>query len=92
MNLTLELKIDNLYRSKDFTDTKTGEVTKGKWKIQTLNKVESEDGEQIKLIDISIPFSVAKFLKDKIGDIVKINVGTYIYNNKVGYYGLDLNI
>jgi len=88
MVLLAQLKLDNLYKSSDFTDKKSGEVTKGKWKIQTFNKIDSEDGEQIKLIDISVPDSSVDELKTKVGEEVTIPISTYVANGRVGYYGL----
>jgi len=90
MKLSLEIKIENLYKAKDFTDTDSGQVTKGKWKIQTFDRIETESGEQIKLFDVSIPEGKAHLLKDKVGTVVKIPVGIYVSNGKVGYYGLDV--
>jgi len=88
MELIAKIKIENLYKSKDFKDSKSGEVTPGKWKIQSFQTIDSEEGTQMKLIDISIPDELALKLKDKKGESVNIPVGTFIYNNKVGFYGL----
>ncbi len=88
MKLLAEIKIDNLYKAKDFVDKKTGETTEGKWKIQTFQKVESEQGEQMKLIDISIPDELAKSLEKKQGEVVTIPVATYVSNGRVGFYGI----
>ena len=88
MELIAKLKIENLYKSKDFKDSTSGEVTPGKWKIQSFQTIESEEGNQMKLIDISIPDEVARKLKDKVGETVNIPVGTFINNNRVGFYGL----
>ena len=88
MELIAKLKIENLYKSKDFKDSTSGEVTPGKWKIQSFQTIESEEGNQMKLIDISIPEEVARKLKDKVGETVNIPVGTFINNNRVGFYGL----
>ena len=88
MELIAKLKIENLYKSKDFKDSTSGEVTAGKWKIQSFQTIESEEGNQMKLIDISIPEEVARKLKDKVGEVVSIPVGTFINHNKVGFYGL----
>jgi hypothetical protein len=88
MELLAKLKIDNIYKAKDFVDKKTGETTQGKWKIQTFQKVESEQGEQMKLVDISIPDELAKSLEEKLGQTVTIPVATFINNNRVGYYGI----
>lgn len=88
MELIAKLKIENLYKSKDFKDSKSGEVTLGKWKLQSFQNIETEEGVQMKLFDISIPEELALKLKDKKGETVSIPVGTFINNNKVGFYGL----
>jgi len=89
MELLAKLKIDNLYKSKDFQDKKSGEITPGKWKIQTFQRVDGDQGEQMKLLDISIPEELAKSLQGKIGESVTIPVATFINNNRVGYYGIN---
>lgn len=88
MELQAKVKIENLFKAKDFKDKKSGATTDGKWKIQTFSKIETAEGMQMKLIDISIPEMIAKTLKDKIGQVVTIPVGTFINNGKIGYYGL----
>ena len=88
MELLAKLKIDNIYKAKDFVDKKSGETTSGKWKLQTFEKVDSEQGQQMKLVDISIPDELAKSLEKKIGETVTIPVATFINNNRVGYYGI----
>ncbi len=88
MQLLAKVKVENLYKSKDYTDS-NGVVTPGKWKIQTFDEVESEEGTQMKLIDISIPDSLAKELQAKKGQEVTIPVGVYANGKKVGFYGLE---
>ncbi len=88
MELLAKVKIDNFYKAKDYTDKKTGETTAGKWKIQTFEKIETEEGEQMRLIDISVPEETAKSLKDKVGQTVTIPVATFVNNGKIGYYGV----
>lgn len=88
MELVAKVKVENLFKAKDFQDKKSGEVTKGKWKIQTFDKVETSEGEQLKLVDISITDKYAESIKDKIGQIVSLPVGTFVNNGKVGFYGL----
>ena len=90
MELLLKLNIANLYLAKDFKDTNSGEVTKGKWKIQTFDEIETAQGKQMKLIDISIPDKLAVTFKDKIKQDVVLKVGTYVSNGRVGYYGLEV--
>jgi len=89
MELIAKVKIENLFKAKDFIDKKSGETTTGKWKIQTFDSIETEEGMQMKLMDISIPDKLAEQLKEKIGQTVNIPVGTFINNNKVGFYGLS---
>jgi len=89
MKLLLNFKLENLFKSKDFTDKKSGEVTKGKWKAQLFDEVPTEIGVQRKNIDVSISYEDYLLLKDKVGKDVSLNVGTYIVNNKVGFYGLN---
>jgi len=88
MELIAKIKIENLYKSKDFLDGKSGVVTPGKWKVQSFQTIESEEGNQMKLIDISIPEELALKLKGKKGETVNIPVGTFINNNRVGFYGI----
>ncbi len=89
MELLVKVKIENLFKAKDFVDKKSGETTTGKWKVQTFDYIETEEGLQMKLMDISISDSMAKSLKDKVGQTVTIPVATYISNNRVGFYGLE---
>ena len=86
--LILEVKVENIFKAKDYTDKKSGEVKIGKWKVQTFDKVQTEHGEQIKLVDVSVPEEVALRLREQVGKVVSIEVGTFINNNRVGYYGL----
>lgn len=88
MKLILELKIENIFKAKDFTDKKSGEIKLGKYKLQTFDNVETEEGTQMKLVDVSIPESVAIKFKDHIGKTVSIEVKTFVNNNRVGYYGI----
>ncbi len=88
MQLTANVKIENMFKAKDFTDKKSGEVKLGKWKIQTFDNIETEQGTQMKLVDISIPDELAEKLKNKVGETVSIPVGTFINNNRVGLYGI----
>lgn len=88
MELLAKVKIENLFKSKDFKDKATGETKTGKWKIQTFDTIKSEEGEQMKLVDISITDSFYETIKDKKGQIVSIPVGTFVNNSKVGFYGL----
>jgi hypothetical protein len=88
MELLLKAKIENLFKAKDFKDKDSGEITPGKWKLQTFDNIETENGTQMKLVDISIPDGEVSKYQEKIGQTVTIPVGTYISKGRVGYYGL----
>lgn len=88
MELLAKVKIENMFKAKDFIDKKSGETVPAKWKIQTFDNIETENGMQMKLVDISIPDELAERYKNKIGETVSIPVGTFINNNRVGLYGL----
>ncbi|MDQ1282184.1 MAG: hypothetical protein QG630_535 [Patescibacteria group bacterium] len=88
MKLLLEIKIENIFKANDFTDEKTGQHKIGKWKIQGFDNVETENGMKMKLVDVSVPDEVAFKLKEQIGKVVTIPVGTYVNNGRAGFYGL----
>ncbi len=88
MKLLLEIKVENIFKSKDFTDKKSGEVKLGKWKVQGFDNIETEQGTQIKLVDVSVPDEIAFKLKEQIGKTVSLAVNTFVNNGRVGYYGI----
>ena len=88
MELLLKIKIENIFKAKNFEDKKTGEIKVSKWKIQGFEKIDTEHGEQIKLIDISITDDFYASIKDKVGAVVSIPVKTFVNNNRVGFYGI----
>jgi hypothetical protein len=88
MKTIVEIKIENLFKAKDFTDKKSGEVKVGKWKVQGFDNVVTDEGMQMKLVDISVPDEIAYSLKEKVGEVVSLNVGTFVNNGRVGFYGI----
>ena len=88
MKTILEMKIENIFKAKDYTDTKSGDVKIGKYKVQGFDNVETVEGTQMKLVDVSVPDEVAFKLKEQIGKTVSITVGTFVNNGRVGYYGI----
>ncbi len=90
MELLIKLKIDNMFRDKSWNDKKTGETKVGKWKIQTFQEVETQEGKQLKLESISITDEMYEKLKTKVGEVVTIPVKTFssVQGAKVGFYGI----
>jgi len=56
----------------------------------SIDEIDTAQGKQMKLIDISIPEKLAVTFKDKIKQDVVLKVGTYVSNGRVGYYGLEV--
>lgn len=88
MNLLLKLKVENIFKSKDFTDKASGEVTPSKWKIQTFDNIETENGEQMQLINISITDEKYYEVKEMIGSEIELPVRTFVNKGRVGFYGI----
>lgn len=90
MKLIMEIKIENLYKSKDYINPKTGETKVAKWKVQSFEEIETEHGNQMKLFDVSITDDQYNKLKDQVGKVVQIPVGVYVNDktNKHGFYGI----
>jgi hypothetical protein len=90
MELLLKMKVENIFKAKDFVNTKTGETKPSKWKVQGFDKIETENGVQMKLIDVSITDDQYMKIKDKVGQEVTLPVGVYVNEKtlKHGYYGI----
>lgn len=88
MTLTLSGKLENVFKAKDFSNKKTGEVKIGKWQLQFHEEVEMEEGKQLVIHKVSIPDEKAREYVSKVGDIVNVLVKPYSYNGSIGYYGV----
>lgn len=76
MKLLLQAQLLNIFKSNDFTDKKSGEVSKGKTKLQLLLKRDMKDSSvKQELLDISIPNEKLNLYKDKVGKEVSVDVG-----------------
>ena len=88
MELILRGILENVFKAKDFIN-KNGEVeSKGKWQLQFIEKVESEDGFQIVVHKISVPDDKVSYYRDSIGSSIEVPVKAFSSNNKVLYYGV----
>lgn len=76
----------NVYTSNDYTNRETGEVIKGKNKLQLLLETPLKNGGSRKeLMDISIPADKVKLYKGQENQIVEVDVATV---GKVIFYGI----
>jgi len=88
MQIVISGKLENVYKSKDFTDKDSGEVTKGKYQLQFMERVESEEGAQLVVHKISIPQDKAKQYQGKVGENVQVPVKSFAQKGNVIYYGV----
>lgn len=76
----------NVYTSNDYTNRDTGEVVKGKNKLQLLLETPLKNGGTRKeLMDISIPPEKVKLYKGRENEIVEVDVASV---GKVIFYGI----
>lgn len=89
MEITLKAKLENVYKSKDFINKSSGLVeSKGKWQLNFIELVQSEEGSQMVMHKVSVPDDKVKQYQDKIGTLVSIPVKTFVNKNQVGFYGI----
>lgn len=88
MELNLSGRLENIFKAKDYTNRKTGEIKFGKWQAQFHEEVDMEEGKQLVIHKVSIPDDKVKLYTGKIGEIVSVPVKVYVYNNSIGYYGI----
>ena len=84
--LTIKANLLHLFKSADYTNRETGEITLGKNKLQLLMQVPLRDGGfKNELLDISIPPEKVSQYQGKEGEIVEVDVAII---GKVTYYGI----
>jgi lysyl-tRNA synthetase class II len=88
MELTLNGKLENVYQSKEYTNTKTGVVTPSKWSLQFMEELETEQGVQLVIHKVNVPNEKIKEYKDKVGDLISVPVKVWVMNGKVGFTGV----
>lgn len=88
MELLIKAKLENVFKAKNFTDSKSGEVTEGKWQLNFIELVEGEEGSQMVMHKVSIPEEKVQQYKDKIGNIISVPVKAFVNKGKLGFYGV----
>lgn len=86
MKVIIEGKAVSLYRTPDFKDKETGEVSKGKSKLQLLvETILSNGAVKQDMQDISIPDDRLKEFEIQIGKSVKVECDIYS-KSQVSFY------
>lgn len=88
MELILKGILENLYLAKDYTNKKTGEVRAGKWTAQFIEKVKTEEGEQLVIHKVTIPQDKVNTYSTKLGELVEVPVRAYTINGQIGFSGI----
>ena len=89
MELYLKGNLQNVFRTKDFKDKNTGQITtKGKYQLQFMEEIEGAEGVQLVIHKVSIPDILAKEYLGKRGENVEIKVKPLINGGKVSFYGV----
>ncbi len=84
--LTIKARLLHLFKSADYTNRDTGEMTLGKNKLQLLMEVPLRNGGfKNELLDISIPPEKVLLYKDKEGEEVEVEVAII---GKATFYGI----
>lgn len=84
--LTIKAKLLHLFKSADYTNRETGEVTLGKNKLQLLMETPLKNGGfKNELLDVSIPPEKVHLYKDKEHQEVEVEVALI---GKATFYGI----
>ena len=86
MKVIIEGKLLSIYKTPDFKDKETGEVSEGKNKLQLLVDSELSNGSvKQEMQDISIPVSHFKEYEAQVGKKVQV-VCQYVSKSQVSFY------
>jgi len=88
MELYLRGKLQNVFRTKDFTSKEDGKVTRGKYQLQFMEELEGAEGVQLVIHKVSIPDILAtQYLKQR-GEDVELKVKPIVNGGKISFYGV----
>jgi len=85
--LYLKGKVENVVKSKDFLDKETGELKKGKVKLQFIHLDEIRG---LQMVDVSVPSEFEEKAKELKGKEVTIPVEAFARNSKIYYRAKEL--
>jgi len=88
MEIIIKAKLENVFKARDFKSKDGESDSKGKWQLQFMERVESDEGFQMNIHKVSIPDDRAAQYKNKIGSVIEVPVKSMAYKNKVIYYGI----
>ncbi len=88
MELYLRGKLQNVFRTKDFTSKENGMVTRGKYQLQFMEELEGAEGVQLVIHKVSIPDILAMNFIGKVGEDVELKVKPIVNGGKISFYGV----
>lgn len=94
MKLYVEGNLFGVFRNKDYKDKQNNDVRMGKWQLQFLTQKDMGDGLGVQnvLENVSLPVDISddkiKFYNSQVGKIIKLEVGLFVKDKKIFYYGV----
>lgn len=86
MKIIIEGMLLSIYKSNDFKDKETGEVSQGKHKLQLLVENELQNGSvKNEMQDVSIPDSKLKEYETQIGKKVQVKCD-FVTKGQISFY------
>lgn len=84
--LIIKAKLLHIFKSADYTNRDTGEITQGKTKLQLLMETPLKNGSfKNELLDISIPLEKVHLYKSRENEDVEVEVAII---GKATFYGI----
>jgi len=83
-------KLHNVFKRADYQDKKSGEIKPAKYQLEFMEQKEMLEGQgkETVLRKISIPNELFPLYKDKIGQVIDVNVESMASNGNVILYGV----
>lgn len=86
MKIIIEGQLLSIYKSNDFKDKETGDVTQGKHKLQLLVESELQNGSvKNDMQDISIPDARVKEFETQVGQKIQVKCDV-VSKSQVSFY------
>ncbi|WP_367155506.1 hypothetical protein [Methylomonas sp. HYX-M1] len=74
--ITLQGQVLNIFRSDDYKNAKTGEVTLGRSRVQILGEIHLESGDvQMQIFELSLPERFKDEMQEYKGHVVRFEIG-----------------
>ncbi|WP_426991920.1 hypothetical protein [Methylomonas sp. CM2] len=84
--ITLQGQVLNIFKSDDYKNARTGEVTVGRSRVQILGENHLENGDvQMQIFELSLPEKFQSEMNEYVGHVVKFGIGVGATQNGKTY-------